>query len=57
MAEIKIEEKKRPIWPWLLVLLIIIVVVWLVVTRGNEQADPSYGAPPETEQPEVPEEY
>lgn len=31
MADIDIEKKKKPIWPWLLALLLVAVGVWIVV--------------------------
>lgn len=31
MAEINLEHKKRPIWPWILGLLVLLLLVWLVV--------------------------
>ncbi|WP_194139158.1 hypothetical protein [Flavobacterium hungaricum] len=34
MAEIKIE-KKKPIWPWIIVLLLIAAVVYFVYFRDN----------------------
>lgn len=35
MAEIKIE-KKKPVWPWILIGLIILVVIFFVVFAGEE---------------------
>jgi flagellar basal body-associated protein FliL len=34
MAEIKIQKKRKPIWPWIIVILIIIFVVWLFARSG-----------------------
>ena len=36
MAEIKIERKKKPIWPWLLLLLIVALLVWAIVELLND---------------------
>ncbi len=45
MAEIKIE-KKKPVWPWILVILLIIIGVYLywsynenVADRNNEETE------------------
>lgn len=35
MAEIKIE-KKKPIWPWIVVVLLIAALVYFVFLRNNE---------------------
>ncbi len=51
MAELHVEKKKRSIWPWLLLLLIIAVAVWAVVTFAGDriglhtQADAPASAP------------
>ena len=31
MAEIHIERKKKPVWPWILGLLLLLFLIWLVV--------------------------
>jgi hypothetical protein len=36
MAEIKIERKKKPVWPWLLLLLIIALIAWALYKFTNE---------------------
>lgn len=47
MAEINIERKKKPMWPWLLLLLVIIALIaWALYEMTNE--------PDETEYEEVP---
>lgn len=30
MAEIRIEKKKKPVWPWLLLVLILLLLGWAV---------------------------
>lgn len=35
MAEIKIE-KKKPIWPWIIVVLLISAVIYYIFLRDNE---------------------
>jgi hypothetical protein len=30
MAEIRIEKKKKPVWPWLLLVLILLLIGWAV---------------------------
>jgi hypothetical protein len=46
MAEIKIERKKKPVWPWLLLLLIIALIAWALYEFTN--------APNESKAAEVP---
>ena len=40
MAEIKIE-KKRPIWPWIIALLIIAALVYFMFLRNDETGSDS----------------
>ena len=35
MAEIKIE-KKKPVWPWIVVVLLISAIVYYIFLRDNE---------------------
>lgn len=35
MAEIKIE-KKKPVWPWIIAILLIAAVVYFIFCRDNE---------------------
>jgi len=35
MAEIRIQEKKRPIWPWILGLILIGFIAWIVIENMN----------------------
>ena len=30
MAEIRIEKKKKPVWPWILLVVILLLVGWAV---------------------------
>lgn len=46
MAEINIERKKRPIWPWLLLILLVGLLIWGLYEFTNE--------PDEVEVDEVP---
>ncbi len=39
MAEIHIEKKKKPIWPWILGALLLAVVIWIVVDSTNSKDD------------------
>ena len=50
MAEINIERKKKPVWPWLLLLVIVALLGWAIYEFAlkNEQA---YQTP--QNQPEV----
>ena len=36
MAEIRIERKKKPVWPYLLLLLIIGLIAWALYEFTNE---------------------
>lgn len=40
MAEINIERKKKPVWPWLLLLVIVALLGWVIYEFAlkNEQA-------------------
>ena len=40
MAEINIERKKKPVWPWLLLLVIVALLGWAIYEFAlkNEQA-------------------
>jgi hypothetical protein len=40
MTEIKIERKKKPVWPWLLLLVIVALLGWVIYEFAlkNEQA-------------------
>lgn len=40
MAEIKIE-KKKPLWPWIVVVLLIAALVYFVFLRDNEASSES----------------
>ncbi|MFD2940179.1 hypothetical protein [Flavobacterium notoginsengisoli] len=40
MAEIKIE-KKKPIWPWIIAILLISAVAYYVFVKDNETVDRS----------------
>ena len=46
MAEINIERKKKPIWPWLLLILLVGLLIWGLYEFTNE--------PDEVEVREVP---
>ncbi|RPI74364.1 MAG: hypothetical protein EHM47_03815 [Ignavibacteriales bacterium] len=39
MAEIHIQKKKRPVWPWILIIAAVLIAAWLLVenTRVDEQ--------------------
>ena len=42
MAEINIERKKRPVWPWLLLILILVLLGWAIyelVTEDNVETE------------------
>ena len=39
MAEINIERKKKPVWPWILLLLIVALLVWAIYELTNDRGD------------------
>lgn len=51
MAEIHIEKKKKPVWPWVLLVLILLVLGWLiyvfVLQDGNTTAWHPLTEPPQ----------
>lgn len=36
MAEIRIERKRKPIWPWLLALVLIGLIIWALYEFTNK---------------------
>lgn len=39
MAEIEVE-KKKPVWPWILLVIVILVIIYFLVFDNNEEVDP-----------------
>lgn len=37
MAEINIERKKRPVWPWILLLIILALLAWAIYEMTNDR--------------------
>jgi hypothetical protein len=37
--EINIKRKKKPVWPWLIALLILGVIIWILYTQFGEEID------------------
>lgn len=35
MAEIRVEKKKRPVWPWILAILLVAAVIWIVADDND----------------------
>jgi NADH:ubiquinone oxidoreductase subunit 6 (subunit J) len=35
MADIDIQPKKRPVWPWILGIIAAIVIIWIIVKALN----------------------
>lgn len=49
MAEIEIQRKKPPIWPWILGALVIVGLLWFLVARTNRDgAEPTAATIPAT---------
>ncbi|OKL40455.1 hypothetical protein [Pontibacter flavimaris] len=49
MAEINIEKKKKSMWPWLILLLVIIaLIVWALYEMTNEPDEVEYQEAPAT---------
>ncbi|MBJ6118229.1 hypothetical protein JAO76_08505 [Pontibacter sp. BT310] len=36
MVEINVERKKKPVWPWILLLLIVGLIIWAIVEMTND---------------------
>ncbi|MEJ8755585.1 hypothetical protein WG947_01140 [Pontibacter sp. H259] len=39
MAEINIERRKKPVWPWILLLLIVALLIWAIYEMTNDRDD------------------
>lgn len=39
MADINVEKKKRPVWPWILAILIAAAVIWVIADNGDEYGE------------------
>lgn len=39
MAEIRVEKKSRPVWPWIVGLLLLAAIIWIVVDSGDDVDD------------------
>jgi hypothetical protein len=51
MAEIRIQEKKNPIWPWILLIVILIIaaiLLYLYLDRNNDMYEEDGIVPPDT---------
>lgn len=48
MAEINIEKKKKPVWPWIVAVLLLVAVIWILV--DNDDDDGMDDIPAQTEE-------
>lgn len=48
MAEIRIERKRKPLWPWLLALLLLALIAWALYTFTNKPEEVDDEQVPET---------
>ena len=48
MAEIRIERKRKPIWPWLLALLLLALIIWALYQFTNQPEEADGEQVPET---------
>jgi len=48
MAEINIERKKKPVWPWILLLVIVALLVWAIYELTNDRGDTTLTEEPAT---------
>jgi hypothetical protein len=39
MAEIKVEKKNRPVWPWILGILLLAAVIWIIADDDREPVE------------------
>lgn len=37
MAEIKVEKKNRPVWPWILGILLLAAIIWIIADDGDRE--------------------
>jgi hypothetical protein len=37
MAEIDIQPKKRPVWPWILGIIAAIIIIWIILRALDAQ--------------------
>ena len=49
MAEINIERKKKPVWPWVLLLLVIVALIaWALYQNSNNESETTAREAPAT---------
>ncbi|WP_162345674.1 hypothetical protein [Pontibacter fetidus] len=46
MVEINIEKKKKPVWPWILLLIILGLLVWAIYEFTNDRDNAEAAALP-----------
>ncbi len=45
MAEINIEKKKKPVWPWILLVVILLLIGWAVYELVLKDGQTTAGMP------------
>ncbi|MER2996681.1 hypothetical protein [Pontibacter populi] len=48
MVEINIEKKKKPVWPWILLLIIVGLIIWAIIEFTNDRTDTETAVLPAT---------
>ncbi len=48
MAEINIERKKKPVWPWILLLIVLALIGWAIYESTKDGDLTSFQAEPQT---------
>lgn len=46
MVEINIEKKKKPVWPWILLLIIVALLIWAIYEFTSDRNDTETAALP-----------
>jgi hypothetical protein len=49
MTEIRIEHKKKPVWPWVVAVLVALALIAIVIFWQADQPDTDYNTVPDTE--------
>lgn len=48
MAEINIERKKKPVWPWILLIVLVALIGWVVYEYMSERTTAATEVSPDT---------
>lgn len=48
MAEINIEKKKKPVWPWILLIILLALIGWAIYEFATQDGDLETSSTPVT---------